>query len=118
MISNLLQPKQYDKHAVGSTIIWMFDQVYTRHLLSWSAFARSALFTICMTVIFLYESFPGKENSILYNILQSPNSDLARVAIYSFAASIITNIISAMCRCLQFGDCSFWEATDLCLHSG
>src|ERR1700759_5065740 len=94
LITNLLQPKQYDKHDVGGTIVWLFDKVYTEHLLSWRAFARSALFTICMTVIFLYESYPGKEHSLLYNIVQNPGSDLARAAIYSFAASIITNIVS------------------------
>jgi hypothetical protein len=94
MISNLLQPKPYDKRVVGSTIIWLFDRVYTQRLLSWRAFARSALFTICMTVIFLYESFPGKESSILYNIVSNPNSGLARAGINSFAASLITNIIS------------------------
>jgi hypothetical protein len=94
MVTNLLQPKQYDSRAVGATIIWMFDQVYTQNLLSWRAFARSALFTILMTVVFLYETYPGNEHSILYNIVSNPNSALARAGINSFAASLITNIIS------------------------
>jgi hypothetical protein len=93
MISNLLQPKQYDKRAVGGAVICMFDGVYTRNLRSWNAFARSTLFTICMTIIFLYESFPGKDSSMLYAILTS-DSDLEREATYSLASAIITNIVS------------------------
>jgi hypothetical protein len=93
MFSNLLQPKQYDKRGVGSAVICMFDEVYTRNLVSWNAFARSTLFTICMTIIFLYESFPGKDSSMLYAML-APDSDVERGATYSLAASLFTNIIS------------------------
>jgi hypothetical protein len=54
-ISTWLQPREYDKTAVADAVIEIFDRLYTRPLLGWRAFMRSALFTICMTVVFVYE---------------------------------------------------------------
>jgi hypothetical protein len=54
-ISGWLQPREHNKTAVADAMIEIFDRLYTRPLLGWRAFMRSALFTICMTVVFLYE---------------------------------------------------------------
>lgn len=54
-ISGWLQPKEYDKRAVANAMVEIFDHLYTRPLLGWRAFGRSALFTLCMSLIFLYE---------------------------------------------------------------
>ena len=72
MISNLLQPKQYDRHAVGSTIIWMFAGLYP-------ASAELERVRKVGAVYNLYDRdfSSGKENSILYNIMppsQQPQS--------------------------------------------
>jgi hypothetical protein len=47
--------KEYDKTAVADAMVEIFDRLYTKPLLGWRAFVRSALFTICMSAIFLYE---------------------------------------------------------------
>jgi hypothetical protein len=54
-ISGWLQPKEYDKTAVANAMVELFDRLYTTPLLGWRAFRRSALFTLCMSLIFLYE---------------------------------------------------------------
>jgi hypothetical protein len=54
-ISGWLQPRGYDKAAVADAMVEIFDRLYTRPLLGWRAFMRSALFTICMTAVFFYE---------------------------------------------------------------
>jgi hypothetical protein len=55
-ISAWLQPKEYDKTEVADAVIEIFDRLYTRPLLGWRAFFRSALFTACVSAICLYES--------------------------------------------------------------
>jgi hypothetical protein len=54
-ISDWLQPREYHKTAIADALIEIFDRLYTRPLLGWRAFMRSSLFTICLTVVFLYE---------------------------------------------------------------
>jgi hypothetical protein len=54
-ISGWLQSGQYDRVAFSNTTIELFDRIYTRQLLSWQAFLRSALITICVTIILQYE---------------------------------------------------------------
>ncbi|HEY7243191.1 MAG TPA: hypothetical protein VH678_04820 [Xanthobacteraceae bacterium] len=54
-ISGWLQPKIYDRAAIADAMLELFDRIYTKPLLGWRAFRRSALFTICMSAIFLYE---------------------------------------------------------------
>jgi hypothetical protein len=45
-ISGWLEPREYDRAAVAAAIVELFDRVYTRPLLRWFAFVRSALITI------------------------------------------------------------------------
>src|SRR5262249_20697079 len=56
-LSNWLRSNGYDAAAIGRATIEMFDRVYTNRLLSWRAFARSALISTCLAVIFLYEAY-------------------------------------------------------------
>jgi hypothetical protein len=55
-ISSWLQPIKHDKTAVADAMIEIFNRLYTRPLLGWRAFMRSALFTICMTGVFYMSS--------------------------------------------------------------
>ena len=55
-ISGWLQPHGYDRVAVAAAFVEIFDRLYTRPLLGWRAFIRSALFTTIITAIFLYEA--------------------------------------------------------------
>ena len=54
-ISGWLQPKEYDKAAIAAAILEILDRVYTRPLLAWRAFLRSALITITISTILIYE---------------------------------------------------------------
>ena len=54
-ISQWLQSKEYDTALAGEAMVEIFNRLYTSPLFAWRAFRRSALFTICMSVIFLYE---------------------------------------------------------------
>jgi hypothetical protein len=54
-ISSWLEPKEYDRAAVAAAILELFDNVYTRPLLAWRAFIRSALITLVISVVLVYE---------------------------------------------------------------
>jgi hypothetical protein len=53
---SLLALKKYDNAAVAAAVLEAFNRVYTPRLLSWRAFGRSALYTICLSTLFLYEA--------------------------------------------------------------
>jgi hypothetical protein len=54
-ISGRLSGVEYDDAAVAKAVLEVFDRVYTKPLRSWRAFGRSALITIVLTIITLYE---------------------------------------------------------------
>ena len=56
--SKWLEPKAYRKEAMSLAILETFDHIYTRPLLHWRGFLRSALITICVTFVAMYEFFP------------------------------------------------------------
>jgi hypothetical protein len=87
-ISNLLQLRQYKNDDIGNAIIELFNRIYTSNLLSWNAFARSALFTLCMNVIFLYEALPSNNKMRFFHETQS-SLDFIIVG-----ATVTTNVIS------------------------
>jgi len=92
-ISKLLQPKDYDPFAISATLVEIFNRIYTPHLLSWSAFWRSALFTMCMFAIFLYEIYHGHKSNVDWSIVQMAlGGDVQIVASLGFTAA--TNVIS------------------------
>ncbi len=53
-ISSWLQPKERDRAAVAAAVLEIFDRVYTRPLLAWRAFYRSAIITMVGAVIMLF----------------------------------------------------------------
>jgi hypothetical protein len=53
--SDWFQRKQYDHIAVSDATIEMFERLYTKPLLGWRAFVRSALFTVCMSGKLFFE---------------------------------------------------------------
>lgn len=92
-VSSWLQSKEYDTNAVGSATIEMFDRVYTPHLLSWNAFLRSALYTTCLTIIVLFETYRG-DNGELYRLVHPLDADAFYNELASFGTSIIPNIVT------------------------
>src|SRR6266436_3548644 len=54
-ISGWLVPKAYDRAAISVAILEMFDRLYTQPLLSLRAFRRSAVITIVISCIVVYE---------------------------------------------------------------
>jgi hypothetical protein len=87
-ISSLLQLRQYKNDEIGNAIIELFNRIYTSNLLSWDAFARSALFTLCMNVIFVYESLPSNNKIRFFDELQLP------IDFITLGATVTTNVIS------------------------
>jgi hypothetical protein len=77
-ISGWLQPKEYDRTAVANSIIEIFDRIYTRPLFGWRAFKRSALFTLCMSAIFLYEFGRLSPEGKLIELLRVRRLDIDR----------------------------------------
>jgi hypothetical protein len=92
-LMNWLQSKQYDAAAIGDATIEMFDRVYTNRLLSWRAFARSAVISTCLAIIFLYETYSGKESD-LNSLINPPDLKTFENALVSFGDSVISNIVS------------------------
>src|SRR5580704_4812084 len=93
-----LQPKQYEAGQVADAFLEVFNHIYTPRLLSWRAFARSALFTFIITAIFLYEAYRGVVPGI--EVLSPTELDPAAgqptitQAVVSWAFAIGTNIVS------------------------
>jgi hypothetical protein len=71
-ISKLLQPRRQDPRAISETVVEIFNRVYAPRLLSWTAFSRSAFFTIAATLIIVLETYQGDKsffNKIFLDIL-------------------------------------------------
>ena len=49
--------KDYKNEQIASTLVEVFDRIYTYPLLRWRAFFRSLLFTAAVSAIFLYELY-------------------------------------------------------------
>jgi hypothetical protein len=54
-ISNVLKIRSHDPANVSAALVEVFDRIYGRPLLSWKGFRRSALFTMVITLVYLYE---------------------------------------------------------------
>ncbi len=54
-ISGWLEPKEYDRAAIAAAVLELFDRVYTRPLQAWPAVLRSALITVTISILFVYE---------------------------------------------------------------
>jgi hypothetical protein len=85
-IAGWLQPKEYDRVAVANAIVEIFDRIYTRPLLGWRALTRSALFTVCISAIFLYELSPSSVN-VWLGAIQAESS-----AWFAILAVLLPNI--------------------------
>jgi hypothetical protein len=94
-ISSWLQPREHNKSAVADAMIEIFDRLYTKPLLGWRALMRSALFTVCMSVVFLYEFGLLSKGGKTENELMA----LMREAGYLWAWLIPTQIVFANVIC-------------------
>jgi hypothetical protein len=89
-ISGWLEPKEYDKAAVQAAILEIFDRVYTKPLLGWRAFFRSALITLVVTAVCIFEF--GNLFTIPAYLIESP-----LVIGTILISSILTNIFADYC---------------------
>jgi hypothetical protein len=61
-LSSWLEPKDYKKKAVGDAVLESFDRVYSRPLLSFRTFGKSALITSVVTVLCIYEGWTPNDS--------------------------------------------------------
>jgi hypothetical protein len=88
-ISDWLQPMEYDRALVGDAIVEVFNRIYTSELMSWSAFARSAVITLIVSSIFYFEMF-GVSDFVL---VASGMAGLWAIVL-NFAPPLLANIFS------------------------
>lgn len=88
-ISAWLQPKAYDKAAVSEAIIEIFNRLYTAELLSWRAFWRSSVITICMMIIPIYALYQWRTQP--FGLADSLSSFLGTL---NLIVIVITSIVS------------------------
>src|ERR1700739_861405 len=53
-----LRPQMPSNEALANALLEIFDRVYSRPLLHWHAFLRSAIISICVAAFVLYELAP------------------------------------------------------------
>jgi hypothetical protein len=54
-LARLVSVKDYEPTTVSAGIVQIFDRVYTYPLFAWRAFLRSALITLLLSIIYIYE---------------------------------------------------------------
>lgn len=57
-ISRWLEPRAHNREALSNAILEVFDRIYTYPLLRLRAFLRSAIITIVITAIAVWEIYP------------------------------------------------------------
>jgi hypothetical protein len=91
-----LKPFEYDKTAVASAVVELFDRLYTCPLLHWRAAARSAVISLIIIAVFQYEDPRAR---LVFDTLQKaiagtgdPADDQAIIGIC--IAAVLTNVLS------------------------
>jgi hypothetical protein len=85
-INGWFKPLEYDKVAVASALVEIFDRLYSRPLLSLRALVRSTVLTLLTTAVMYYET------GILEELLPDKRgSYIARILVET---SLVANIIS------------------------
>jgi hypothetical protein len=79
--------KELRSKDVAASLIEIFDRIYTHPLLRWSAFFRSALFTLIVTAFFVFEV----RNSIIIRMIKSSDDSFLLAKI--FAVTFVTNAL-------------------------
>jgi hypothetical protein len=94
-LSDWLQPKEHSKIAVGNAILEVFNRIYTTHLLSWNAFARSVIFTLCMFVVVTWNASPSdKEGENWIVALFAGDAQYVPAIIISALVNVFSDYIS------------------------
>ena len=88
-ISSWLKPLDYDKAAVATAMVEVFDGLYTQPLLRWRAFLRSLFFTTVVTIVFVYEFYPIAAYELLYS-----TPKIQALLALQFIFNILSNYIS------------------------
>jgi hypothetical protein len=100
-ISGWLVPKEYDRAAIAAAILELFDWVYTQPLFTWRAFRRSALITIFITLVVIFEyvphlitfrGFPTEEDTDEF--YYSNRIILASFSLMTFIVNVISDYIA------------------------
>jgi hypothetical protein len=84
---NTMKPRNVSSALVASALVEVFDNLYTRPLLSRSAFLRSMMFTLLVTFIFLFEV---GANFVMYTLL----GRIMRLFYYTLAVAIFVNVFT------------------------
>jgi hypothetical protein len=87
-LTHLLQIRDYDRGRVSAAVVAAFDRVYTRPLLSWRAFFRSAIITVFITVLFGMEVLISQP--AFFKILLNYVPPIMATSVLS--SSLITNV--------------------------
>jgi hypothetical protein len=96
-ISDWLQPLPYDKAAVASAMLEVFDKLFTRPLWGWRAMVRSTIFSLVMMLIYFYEKLLlpayGGLATDAWEHFGGPNRRHMIFAVAEVVSPIVTNII-------------------------
>src|SRR5262249_16863310 len=92
-ISGWLEPKEYDKAAVGRAVVELFDWVYTQPLGTWLAFFRSAIITFVITMVAIFELVPFSDIAAFHEFLPFTLVGVIPDILLSFTY-VITNLLS------------------------
>jgi hypothetical protein len=93
-VTRWFNPKRYDKTAVAAAIVEVFDRIFTRPLLSWRAFGRSAIFTCTVICIFLIEFPPARPFSSSTDITEAFSVDRLVTLWFPFVQNLFSDYIS------------------------
>jgi hypothetical protein len=96
--SRLLYMERYDNNAISAALIELFDRIYTHPLLTGRAFIRSAMITIVVSVVYLYEiDFYRHFKNELPSIALESSLGLFVGIVLWFGLMLFINIVSDFC---------------------
>jgi hypothetical protein len=98
-LASAVKLREYDKKQVASALVEVFDRLYTRPLFSRRAFIRSALITLLLFVIYIYES-PSAQGMLFARAFRLSGGFSGPFSLpfkLAFSLSLITNIITDYC---------------------
>jgi hypothetical protein len=88
-LAEWMKPKEFDRMAISSMLVEVFDRIYAAPLPSVRSFIRSAVITAALTAVLLYEIYAEAYHAIPGNIVAR---NVPSLVISS--ATLATNILS------------------------
>lgn len=90
-LASLFKPVPYDPKVIAAAILEAFDRLYTRPLLSFRAFARSAFLTLLLTTALSCEIYTSAKLSEVAKVL---NTSFLQYAAPQLVSNIFTDYLS------------------------